>query len=65
MTGVYLEIGKRRLFACAVEWPGWARAGRDQDLALAALAGRPALSRAAPHGTPWTTPGRSRTARAP
>ena len=37
MTGIYLEIGKRRVFACAVEWPGWARLGRDQDAALAAL----------------------------
>ena len=34
---VYLEIGKKRTFACAVEWPGWARIGRDEAAALQAL----------------------------
>lgn len=34
---VYLEIGKRRTFAGAIEWPGWCRIGRDQDAALQAL----------------------------
>ena len=38
MTGVYLEVGKRRVFACAAEWPGWCRPGRDGEAALAALA---------------------------
>ncbi|MEA2640361.1 MAG: hypothetical protein QOF51_1755 [Chloroflexota bacterium] len=41
MTGVmpvYLEGGKHRVFACALEWPGWCRAGRDEASALAALA---------------------------
>lgn len=33
----YLEIGGRRVFAAAVRWPGWCRAGRDEDQALAAL----------------------------
>ena len=37
MTGVYLEIGKRKVFACARDWPGWARAGRGEDAALSAL----------------------------
>ena len=37
MTGVYLEIGKRRVFACARDWPGWARPGRGEDAALSAL----------------------------
>ena len=37
MTGVYLEIGKRKVFACARDWPGWARAGRGEDAALVAL----------------------------
>jgi hypothetical protein len=39
VTEVYLEVGKRRVFACAVAWPGWCRAGRGEEAALAALAG--------------------------
>ena len=35
---MYLEAGKRRVFACAKEWPGWCRPGRDEESALAALA---------------------------
>jgi hypothetical protein len=35
---VYLEIGSKRLFAGAVEWPGWCRSGRDEESALDALA---------------------------
>ena len=38
MTGVYLEAGKKRVFACAVDWPGWCRPGRGEEQALAALA---------------------------
>jgi hypothetical protein len=34
---VYLEVGKRRVFAVAQEWPGWARAGRDEALAIQML----------------------------
>ncbi len=34
---VYLEIGKKRTFAGAIEWLGWCRSGRDQDSALQAL----------------------------
>ena len=37
-TAVYLELGSKRVFACAVDWPGWCRAGRDEGAALAALA---------------------------
>jgi hypothetical protein len=37
VTGVYLEIGKRKVFACAGDWPGWARAGHGEDAALVAL----------------------------
>jgi len=37
-TLVYLEAGTRRVFACAVEWPGWARSAKDEDGALEALA---------------------------
>ncbi|WP_374686594.1 hypothetical protein [Promineifilum sp.] len=34
---VYLEVGQKRAFAGALDWPGWCRAGRDEDAALAAL----------------------------
>jgi hypothetical protein len=34
---VYLERGEKRVFACAVEWPGWCRSGRTDDEALEAL----------------------------
>jgi hypothetical protein len=35
---VYVEVGAKRAFAGALEWPGWCRGGRDGDAALAALA---------------------------
>jgi hypothetical protein len=31
-------VGKKKVFASALDWPGWCRAGRDEDAALAALA---------------------------
>lgn len=37
MINVYLEIGAKRVFACAVEWPGWCRSGPDEAAALQAL----------------------------
>ena len=37
-TRVYLEVGKRRVFASAAGWPGWARSGKDENAALEALA---------------------------
>lgn len=37
-TRVYLEVGSTRAFACAVDWPGWARSGKTPDAALEALA---------------------------
>ena len=36
-VSVYLEIGKKRTFAGAIDWPGWCRSGRDEDSALQAL----------------------------
>ena len=36
---VYLEIGKKRTFAGAIDWPGWCRSGRDEESALQALSG--------------------------
>lgn len=32
-----LEIGSRRVFASAIEWPGWSRSGRDEPAALESL----------------------------
>jgi hypothetical protein len=26
---VYLEVGDKRAFAGAIDWPAWARSGRD------------------------------------
>lgn len=37
-TPVYLEVGTRRTFASAAEWPGWCRAGKTEQAALEALA---------------------------
>jgi hypothetical protein len=34
---VYIESGKKRAFAGAIDWPGWCRLGRDEDSALQAL----------------------------
>jgi hypothetical protein len=34
---VYLEIGKKRVFVGAVDWPGWCRSGRDEKTALQTL----------------------------
>jgi hypothetical protein len=34
---VYLEIGKKRTFAGAIDWPGWCRSGPDESAALQAL----------------------------
>jgi hypothetical protein len=35
---VYLEVGKKRVFACAVDWPGWCRSAKSEELALETLA---------------------------
>jgi hypothetical protein len=37
-TPVYLELGSSRVFAVAMDWPGWARSGRTPDQALESLA---------------------------
>ncbi len=36
-TEVYIEIGKKRDFAGAVEWPGWCRSARDEESAMQRL----------------------------
>lgn len=37
-TTVCLELGKRRVFASALDWPGWCRAGKGEEDALETLA---------------------------
>jgi hypothetical protein len=37
-TEVYLEVGRKKIFAGSLDWPGWCRSGRDEESALAALA---------------------------
>ncbi len=56
---VYVEIGPKRTFAGAVEWPGWCRSGRGEEEALAALlAYMPRYARVAEaSGLPFTAPG--------
>jgi hypothetical protein len=34
---IYLEVGQKRVFACALDWPGWCRSGPDEAAALQAL----------------------------
>lgn len=34
---VYLEVGPKKTFACATDWPGYCRSGKSPDEALAAL----------------------------
>jgi hypothetical protein len=34
---VYFEIGKKRTFAGALDWPGWCRSGKEEASALQAL----------------------------
>jgi hypothetical protein len=36
-VGVCLESGGKRVFACALDWPGWCRSGKDEGQALHAL----------------------------
>jgi hypothetical protein len=37
VTAIYFEVGKKRVFAAAIDWPGWTRAGRDEAQAIEAL----------------------------
>src|SRR3954471_13755946 len=33
-TPIYLESGKKRVFACALDWPGWCRSGKTEEQAI-------------------------------
>ena len=37
-VGVFIESGRRRVFASALDWPGWARSGKTEEIALETLA---------------------------
>jgi hypothetical protein len=37
-TSVYLEVGSKKVFACALDWPGWCRSGRTEEAAVETLA---------------------------
>jgi len=37
LIDVYFEIGHKKTFAGAIDWPGWCRSGRDEPSALQAL----------------------------
>jgi hypothetical protein len=36
---VYVESGDKKVFACAIDFPGWCRSGGDEGSAIEALAG--------------------------
>jgi hypothetical protein len=36
-TQTYLEVGTKRVFAAALDWPGWCRSGKGEQAALDAL----------------------------
>jgi hypothetical protein len=38
LTSVALEVGAKRVFAVALDWPGWSRGAKDEEGALGALA---------------------------
>ena len=37
-TSIYLEVGSKKTFAAALDWPGWARSGKTEEAAIEALA---------------------------
>ncbi|MFI5911473.1 hypothetical protein [Dactylosporangium sp. NPDC051541] len=37
MAEIYLETGKKKVFAGAVDWPGWGRFGKSEEDAIEAL----------------------------
>jgi len=37
-VAIYIEVGAKRTFASAVDWPGWSRGARSEQEAIAALA---------------------------
>ncbi len=56
---VQVELGAKRVFATAIDWPGWSRSGKTEEAALGALVASAsryaAVARRA--GVPFTAPG--------
>jgi hypothetical protein len=53
VTRVYLEVGRTKVFACAVDWPGWARWAKTEDDAVdRLLTYEPRYAAAVPQYTP-------------
>jgi hypothetical protein len=36
-TRIYLELGPKKVFACAADWPGWCRVRKGEEAAIEAL----------------------------
>ena len=50
---VYIESGDKKVFACAIDFPGWCRSGKDEASALEALAGRGITLGVVSNFEPW------------
>ncbi|MEV0588302.1 hypothetical protein [Nonomuraea sp. NPDC050310] len=37
MHRIYLELGSKRVFACSLDWPGWCRVDKSEELAVERL----------------------------
>lgn len=38
MHRIYLELGPKKVFACSLDWPGWCRVDKSEELAIDRLA---------------------------
>lgn len=47
---VYIETGEKRVFASALDWPGWTRSGKDEKSAVETLAAYAPRYAAVPKG---------------
>lgn len=39
MHRIYLELGPKKVFACSLDWPGWCRVDKSEELAIDRLTG--------------------------
>ncbi|MEV2269384.1 hypothetical protein [Nonomuraea africana] len=37
MHRIYLELGPKKVFACSLDWPGWCRVDKSEELAIGRL----------------------------
>jgi len=54
---VCLEVGEKRIVAAAIDWPGWCRSGKTEELALGALQNYRARYAAVPEQAGVAIPG--------